>query len=546
LTEESFSFLTKDTYFTDKSSVEAAVLRPYEHGHWCAWDGDRWNLQELTADHFVWTQKGKHGWDEGQWVRLHGHNWDYLQNQVNGGWVGPYQGIAQINNLLIDFEDIDFAAIGVTEAEKNNYIGELRALRAWFYTFLIDFFRYVPIVEDITTLQEQSSPQDVFAYVEKELKECIPGLNQKPVTGRFNQAAAAAILVRMYLNAEKWIGTAKYTECAQTAQDIIDGKYGAGFSIDPDYRGPFHRSFVGNMSSENLFEWPHKRNQYELGWMYSAHHHYKSSSILDTDGWNGYNGIHLTPSRDGDGNLYNYALGMPFEKYADVDYRKQNYEVINDQGDTRGFFLVGPQYEFDRAKGYGYDLSKPVTGSEEYTGQPLIFVDQVGRFSERPGGRWEEGSAVTTGEENSGIRLMKFGPLPNTYGHFMNQSVAEIRLSEMYYSLAECKYRSGDKAGAAKLLDAVRERNYPPEEWSKYSYEQNLSKLDDQEFIVEWGREFLGEHRRRTDLIRWGRFGEAWWNKPQDKNDKDYEIFPIPSRILNSNPLLKQTTRGWE
>jgi hypothetical protein len=128
----------------------------------------------------------------------------------------------------------------------------------------------------------------------------------------------------------------------------------------------------------------------------------------------------------------------------------------------------------------------------------------------------------------------------------MNQSVAEIRLGEVYYSLAECKYRAGDKAGAAKLLDAVRKRNYPDGEWSKYSYEQNLSKLDDQEFVVEWGREFLGEHRRRTDLIRWGRFGEAWWNKPQDKNDKDYEIFPIPSRILNSNPLLKQTTRGWE
>ncbi len=546
LTEEPFSMLIADTYFTDKNSVEAAVLRPYEHGHWCAWDGDRWLLQELTADHFVWTQKGKHGWDEGQWVRLHGHNWDYLQNQVNGSWVGPYQGIAQINNVLTDFERLDFAAIGVTDAEKNNYISELRALRVWYYTFLIDFFRYVPIVEDISTLKEQSTPQEVFAYMEKELLECIPGLNQKPVTGRFNQAGAASILVRMYLNAEKWIDTPKYTECAQIAQDIIDGKYGTSFSIDTDYRGPFHRSFVGNMSPENIFEWPHKRNMYELGWLYPSHHHYKSSSILDADGWNGYNGIHLTPSRDLDGNLYNFKLGMPYEKYADADYRKQNYEVINDKGDTKGFFLVGPQYEFDREKGYGYDLSKPVTGSEEYTDKQLIFVDQVGRFSEKPGGRWEEGSTVTTGEENSGIRLMKFGPLPNTYGHFMNQSIAEIRLAEIYYSLAECKYRAGDKAGAAKLLDAVRQRNYPEAEWPKYSYEQNIATLTDQEFIDEWGREFLGEHRRRTDLIRWGRFSEAWWNKEQDKTDKDYEVFPIPSRILNSNPFLKQTTRGWE
>ncbi|MDR2119624.1 MAG: RagB/SusD family nutrient uptake outer membrane protein [Tannerella sp.] len=545
LTEEPFDVLTKENYFTDKNSVEAAVLRPYEHGHWCAWDGDRWHLQELTADHFVWTQKGKHGWDEGQWVRLHGHNWDYLQGQVNGSWVGPYQGIAQINSLLLDFEALDFGAIGITEAEKSNYVGELRALRVWYYTFLIDFFRYVPIVEDISTLQPQSSPQEVFAYMEKELNECIPGLNSKASTGHFSQASAAALLVRMYLNAEKWIGKPMYTECAAVAQDIINGKYG-NFSIDPDYRGPFHRSLVGSPSPENLFEWPHKRNVYELGWMYSAFHHYKSNSILNTDGWNGYNGIHLSPSRDADGNLYTYKLGMPYEKYADVDYRKQNYEVINEAGDTKGFFLVGQQYEFDRAKGYGYDLSKPVTGSEEYTGQPLIFVDQVGRFSERPNGRWLEGSTVTTGEENSGIRLLKFGPLSHGHGLFMSNSIAEVRLAEIYYSLAECKYRAGDKAAAAKLLDAVRVRNYPPEEWPAYSYEQHPERLTDQEFIDEWGREFLGEHRRRTDLIRWGRFSEAWWDKEADKTDKDYEIFPIPSRILNSNPLLKQTTRGWE
>ena len=55
LTEEPFDILTTDNYFTDKNSVEAAVLRPYEHGHWCAWDGDRWMLQELTAAHLLMT-----------------------------------------------------------------------------------------------------------------------------------------------------------------------------------------------------------------------------------------------------------------------------------------------------------------------------------------------------------------------------------------------------------------------------------------------------------------------------------------------------------
>ena len=543
LGEEAFSVIPSDKYYTDKNSVNAAVLRPYEHGHWCAWDGDRWLLQELTGDHFVWTQKGKHGWDEGQWVRLHKHNWDYLQNQVYGSWTGPYQGIGYINNTLNDFNTMDLSSI-ITEQEKKAYIAELRVLRVWYYSFLIDFFRNIPISEDNLTIKEQSTPQEVFDYMEKELKDVMPELSKEPAIGRHGQASVASILVRMYLNAKVWTGVDRSSDCVTIARDIIGGKYGT-YSIDSDYRGPF-QSFIDKRSPENIFEWPHKRNVYELGWMYSAFHHYKSNSILDTDGWNGYNGVHLTPSRDLDGNIYNFVMGKPYEKFADVDYRKQNYEVINSAGNTKGFFLIGTQYEFDREKGYGYDPLKPVTGSEEWTDKPLVFVDQVGRFSEKPNGRWGEGSHVTTGEENSGVRLMKFGPLSHSHSLFMSNSIAEIRLAEIYYSLAECLYKQGNKVEAAKLLDAVRKRNYPDSEWAKYSYETNSSMLTDQEFIDEWGREFLGEHRRRTDLIRWGRFGDAWWDKDVDKTDKEYTIFPIPSKALNANPLLKQTTRGWE
>lgn len=43
---------------------------------------------------------------------------------------------------------------------------------------------------------------------------------------------------------------------------------------------------------------------------------------------------------------------------------------------------------------------------------------------------------------------------------------------------------------AAKLLDAVRKRNFPASIWAEQSYEANIAKLTDQEFIDEWGREF--------------------------------------------------------
>jgi hypothetical protein len=535
LDEEAFDVLPADVYYQDKNSVIAALVRPYEHAHWCGWDGDRWLLQELTADHFVWTQKGKHGYDDGNWIRLHNHAWNQDQGQIYGSWTGPYQGIGQCNILLRDMAKLDYPTLGLTEADKAQHIAELRTLRAWFYFFLIDFFRSVPIVEDVETIKAQSTPQEVFTYIEKELKESLPSLPKNTRSGRWDQGGAASLLVRLYLNAEKWIGTAMYTECAQYAQAIIDGEYGT-YTIDPDYKGPFRSGVKGYKSPENIFEFPHAKNIYEFGWMYNAMMHYQARYSLDND-WGGWNGIHLTPSLDLNGDELPYTLGKPYEKFADSDKRKQPFHTTATGGEYEGFFLIGQMYEFNKAKGFGYDSTKTVKGTEEWNGQPLKFVDQVGRFSEKPNGRWQEGSHVNTGEENSGVRLLKFPWLPMSQNLFQFNAAPEIRLAEIYYSLAECKYRAGDKAGAAVLLDAVRERNFKAEDWDDQSYEADLSKLTDDEFVDELGREFLGERHRRTDLIRWNKFGSEWWDKPVDAADKT--IFPIPNQAINANPLLK-------
>lgn len=535
LDEEPFDVAPADKYYQNKNAVTAALLRPYEHAHWCGWDGDRWILSELTADNFVWTQKGKHGYDGGDWVRMHGHSWTPDDGHVNGGWSGPYQGIGQCNVIMKDIAGLDYTKLGLTEADQQQHIAELRTLRAWFYLFLIDYFRSVPIYTEPQKVEPQSTPEEVFAYIEKELKEALPSLPKNGKVGRWDQAGAATLLVRLYLNAEKWIGTAKFTECAATAQEIIDGKYGT-YSIDTDYRGPFRSGVKGYRSPENIFEFPHAKNFYEFSWIYNAGMHYQAKFTLDND-WGPWNGVHLTPSRDENGSLYTYKLGMPYERYDAADKRKQPFRTTSKDADYEGFFLIGQQYTWNKTAGFGFDSSKPVNGTEEYNGKPLNFVDQVARFSEKPGGRWAEGSHVITGEENSGVRMMKFPWLPMSQGFFQFNSAPEIRLAEIYYSLAECKYRAADKIGAAKLLDAVRQRNFLPAAWPANSYEQNIGRLTDDEFVVELGREFLGERHRRTDLVRWDRFGATWWDKPADT--KDRSVFPIPARALNANPLLK-------
>ena len=139
---------------------------------------------------------------------------------------------------------------------------------------------------------------------------------------------------------------------------------------------------------------------------------------------------------------------------------------------------------------------------------------------------------------SSGVNPVKYPYYPTDDPNRITSSYAEVRLTEIYYDLAECKYRAGDKAGAAALLNAVRVRNYPVGSPSLYATDG--STLTDQEMLDEWGREFLAEGRRRTDMIRWGVFNTGtWWDKQPDGDDHT-NVFPLGINTLNLSPQLKQ------
>ncbi|OJU26087.1 MAG: hypothetical protein BGN92_00160 [Sphingobacteriales bacterium 41-5] len=141
-------------------------------------------------------------------------------------------------------------------------------------------------------------------------------------------------------------------------------------------------------------------------------------------------------------------------------------------------------------------------------------------------------------DDNSGLWVAKYPIYPTDDPNTMTSSYAEIRLAEVYYSLAECKFRAGDKAGAAVLLNAVRKRNYPA--GSPSLYLASGVQLSEQEMLDEWGREFLLEGRRRIDLIRWGKFNTGkWWDKEPD-NDDHTKIYPIGQEVISLSPQLKQ------
>jgi hypothetical protein len=122
----------------------------------------------------------------------------------------------------------------------------------------------------------------------------------------------------------------------------------------------------------------------------------------------------------------------------------------------------------------------------------------------------------------------------------MNNDMVVFRYADILYMKAECLMRlNGGTATkeAVDLVNKVRKRNFSATDFVNAKYTTATLTMD--ELLNERGREFAYEMFRREDLIRFGKFEEAWWEKDAE-SDKHNEIFPIPFTVLTANPALKQ------
>ena len=549
LDEEVYDKVDASAFLQRRDDVIRDFLRPFEHAYWSIQGNDVFAVNEDSSDEFGTYNRQGDWQDGGYYQRMHYHTWTINDNFTSGAWTSFYQGIVLSTNSLQDMEGIqDPAKLNVTPTELADFKAELRTLRAWFHLRALDYYRNIQIVREVknqTQGGKQVTPQEAFDFIESELKTAIPDLPTRATLGvngmgRWTQAGAAAILARLYLNAKVYTGTDKFAECALVCQEIIDGKYGA-YALDTRWDAPF--DYTNNqLVSEVIYgfpstlartHWQYDGGMYFFGMTYDAAPLYCGF----TDFGRSNPKYALQPGRDVDSVEYTFQLGKPFvkfQRYPD-DLRLKLYKNLGNSK-REGMFLYG-YLPFQRVVN-GTNVADTIKGNKgDY---PLFIRDGVGMFlNTRPGKNIaDKESNMNHADHNSGIFLVKYPVYPTTDANRITSAYAEIRLSEIYYMLAECKYRAGDKGSAAQLLNAVRKRNYP--ERSTSLYNPDGSQLTDQEMLDEWGREFLGENRRRTDLIRWGVFTSGtWWDKQPDA-DKHTEIFPIGRQIMNVNPQLVQ------
>lgn len=524
LDENAYDIIVADDFYKNKNEVVSAVLRPYTHANaWVSPSGQDgwWRPSELSADQLAWPTKGRHGEDGGKWKRLHYHTWTVDEGGLNNAWVLMYWGVGLCNSPIDILEKRDVASMGITETEKTEFIAELKLLRAFHYLKLMDLFGSIPITTTVPEsesepLPESTDQKEVFAFIEKEILENVdkaPKLSRN-MMGRMSQAGGYAMLVELYLNAEKWSGQARWDDCIAAADKLITGSTGGqngALALDVNLTDSYNPTNDNSKEVILSVAYDYQTADFATGFP-GEFYHFVQREIYG-GGRNGNNGIVMIPG--------------VFTTYKEADQRKKEW------------FWSGPMVKFA-------DGTTPVLGSEEYKDKQLTFVDYIRRESEG-----KTSSTMSDGEENSGIRFNKYklgnslagvvnGEKVSPNDNYNNTDWNIYRLSWIYFAKAEALMRKNGGAATAEaveLVNTVKKRAFTAANWEAEKYTTANLTLD--ELLAERGREFIFEGFRRRDLIRFGKFHTAnWWDhKP---TEEFRSLFAIPQQQISMNPNLKQ------
>lgn len=207
-----------------------------------------WNLQELTTDEaaIVWNDPGLQD--------FHVMNWTSTNVLIRGLYSRSMYHITASNEFIRESSDDKLTSRGITGTDADNirhYRAEARFLRAYEYWVMLDLFGNPPFVTENDPIGKfipnQIKRADLFTYIESELKAIEPLLvaPKQNEYGRVDRAAAEALLARLYLNAEVYLGTGKgrYTDAITYAQKVI----GSGYTLNSSYA----RLFMGDNNLNN-------------------------------------------------------------------------------------------------------------------------------------------------------------------------------------------------------------------------------------------------------------------------------------------------------
>ena len=580
LDEKVYDRIDASVYYQNEASVKGAVAAIYNQTSSTLAGENFFHLSEYPADQITWRvwNGGQWGWDEAMKTVLSWHNWTSESTIINNAWKGAWTAVGLANLLLNDLEGLDAASLGISQERLEQYVAEVRTLRAWNYYCIFELWGgALPLNTSASSEVPGTADADwitsckiIYDFIATELDETVKALAKEDgshaTVNRANQGMNRLLKARLLLNAEVFIGENHYDECEALSKEIINGTYGS-YGLDSNYRNLY--SIDNVKSPEVIFALAAEDGQgaanaiSNVRTMVGMWYGYADYFGQSYDGIGAWNCVCLVPSFDNSGNVlptggtdhpvcfldapYGDKLGAPYERFDNRDIRKQNY-VYDAATKTHGpgMFLKG-EVRANFGKG---DV---LLADADRDGQALVYVDQLGTFLNQ-GRNLETVMNPRWGETNSGVRLVKYPLYPNDdQGGFKSIDDVQFRLAEAYYNIAECEMRKGNSSEAKNYVDQVRQRYFTSSNRAAALSVPGpgFTNFDMDWMLSEWGKEYLGEgNRRRTDLRRFDKFTQGtWWfwgratedgvNLPATR-DRKYEWYPLPQSALSVNPGLVQ------
>jgi starch-binding outer membrane protein, SusD/RagB family len=183
-----------------------------------------WYTQELPTDEAVI------GWGDQTIADFHDQDWTSADVFIAAMYYRIFFQVVQCNEFLRQAADDKLSSRSIPEASRTEIRAmraDARFLRALSYWHAIDLFANVPFVTEANDLggvkPTQTSRAQLFTYIESELKAIEADLPapKKGEYARADQAAAWALLAKLYMNAEVYTGQSKYSDALTYCNKVI-------------------------------------------------------------------------------------------------------------------------------------------------------------------------------------------------------------------------------------------------------------------------------------------------------------------------------------
>ncbi|MDR7369450.1 RagB/SusD family nutrient uptake outer membrane protein [Flavobacterium aquidurense] len=517
--------------------------------------------QELPTDEAVIA------WADGSLPTINTQTWSPANEFLAGTFSRAFYHISVANEFLRQTTDEKLSERGVDanlKAEIATFRAEARFLRAFSYVNLMDLFGNVPITTEKDPVgffyPEQKTRAEVFAFVEAELKDLDGSLvaPRKNEYGRIDKTAAKFLLAQIYLNSKVYTGTERNNEVATLCSEII----GSGYTFaNIPYRNLFSADNDTN-GAQNEFIFPIIGDGNAIraiggGMSFIIHASIGGSIDAASRGMDG--GWFGTRAR----KEFVESFGAPTSSFE--FYQTKNKNFVNNTGilvnkDGQAFdssdkneketgYNANNTYVLNLVTGKitlnGVEVAAPVgfNNAPVSLGKQQVWTDKR-LYAYTPGQALD---IANIGTFTDGYAISKYTNLKSngTAGQRVDMPDTDFpmfRLTDAYLMYAEAVVRgasTGNLNTALGYINQIRTRANAPT--------VGTADLTLDFILAERGRELYWECHRRTDLIRFGKFtggSKLWQWKGGAMNGAATEsyrdLMPIPSRIIQANPTLKQ------